>query len=125
MDPTVAVNESYKYLFTQGVLGFFLFIAGVILYYAWKEIKSERSRCNEQHADMMKLGAEIVRTNIDVARTQEERNRQIGELTQAQTRLSTAIEHLGDIIELNQKSISDRQVEGIQILRTLAERVKQ
>lgn len=100
MDPTTApVGKVADYLFTQGGLGIALIVACVVIYVFWKENKEERKKCNELQVQVITLGQEVVRTNMDVARTQEDRNRHISELTQVNTRLGMVIENLANILE--------------------------
>ena len=100
MDPVVPVSRISDYLFSQGGLGVALIVAAVIIYFLWRENKSEREKCSDLQVKVITLGQEVVRTNMDVARTQEDRNRHIAELTQVNTRLGLVIENLGNILEM-------------------------
>jgi hypothetical protein len=97
---TEILTEGSRSLIAQGLMGFLLFLAGLVIWYMWTEIKEERARCTVSQAEILKLGAEIAHSNSEVARSLEERNRLTAEISATNSKLSTAIEHLGQILEL-------------------------
>jgi hypothetical protein len=91
--------------FTQQttIAGFLAFtVVGLVTVaiFLWKEIKAERTRCSESQAEIQKIASDMLRVTADLNRTQEERNRQMGELSGANSKLGVAIDHLSQILEL-------------------------
>jgi len=104
---TELLTEGSKSLIAQGLMGFFLFVAGIVIWYMWTEIKEERTRCSNSQGEILKLGAEIAHSNSEVARSLEERNRLTAEIAVTNGKLSTAIENLGKILELQHDRVLD------------------
>ena len=97
---TEILTEGSRSLIAQGLMGFLLFLAGLVIWYMWTEIKEERARCSASQTEILKLGADIAHSNSEVARSLEERNRLTAEIVATNGKLSTAIDHLGQILEL-------------------------
>ena len=105
MDAGSPLSPLATQLLTQGLLGVTVLFLLFVIWYLWKEVKGERNRCSTFQTELVKLGGDIAKSNSDVAKALEERNRLTSEISATNARLGSAIEHLGSILELQHSHV--------------------
>lgn len=96
-------------ILSQGLLGIAVVFLLWVIWHLWKEVKSERDKCNatyrEVNAEVIKLGGNIAKSNSDVARMLEERGRQAVEIMQTNARLAQSVDQLTKILEMQHNRV--------------------
>jgi hypothetical protein len=91
-------------ILSQGLLGIAVVFLLWVIWHLWKEVKSERDKCNatyrEVNAEVITLGGNIAKSNSDVARMLEERGKQAVEIMQTNARLAQSVDQLTKILEM-------------------------
>lgn len=111
VEPGPFLNPAATQLVTQGLLGSAVLLLMWVIWYLWKDTKGERERCNstvlQLQQQVIKLGEDIARSNFDVAKALEERNRLTAEISATNAKLGAAVEHLASILELQHDRVLD------------------